>query len=356
MTPAAGGADGVSAVTRLYAHALAAQLGSALGALEIWSLGDAPGAAWLRDTRVGVRAACGSRWRFAAMALGARRVNERTLVVVQHVHLLPIALPLAWRGARLMVLLHGVEAWKPLGALERAGCRAAWKIAAVSSHTAGRFRDANPDLADLPVEICAPGLPGSRAPRRVASRTPSALIVGRMAADERYKGHDLVIDVWPRVRRLVPDARLVIAGGGDDRPRLADKAARLALGDSVRFEGVVDEERLAALYRDAALFVMPSTHEGFGLVYVEAMAAGTPCIVTTGAAEEIVEHGATGLVVPPDDPAALERAIVRLLTRRDERERMGAAAAEAAGRRFSARAFALRLYDLLQLPPVHASC
>lgn len=356
ITPAAGGADGVSAVTRMYMQALAAQLGGALDRLEVWSLADGPGAGWPADTRVRVLAARGSRWRFAAMAVGAGRVDERTLVVVQHLHLLPVALPLAWRGARLLLLLHGVEAWTPLRRLERAGCRAAWKIAAVSSHTAARFRGANPDLADLPVDVCAPGLPRRGGARRTQGPAPYALIVGRMASGERYKGHDLVIDVWPRVRRAVPGARLVIAGDGDDRPRLADKAARLRLGDAVRFEGLVDDERLAALYRDAAVFVMPSPNEGFGLVYVEAMAAGTPCIVTRGAAEEIVEDGATGLVVPPGDAAALERAIVRLLTRRDERERMGAAAAAIARSRFSAGAFARRLYDLLHLPPVHAAC
>ncbi|MGH9348010.1 MAG: glycosyltransferase family 4 protein [Vicinamibacterales bacterium] len=356
MTPRVGGKDGVSAVTRLYAATLAERLGTGVDALEIWSLDDERQAAWPGDARVVFRGAAGRRLRFAALAAVAARVDERTLVIVQHLHLLPVALPLAWRGAHVVLLLHGVEAWKPLRVLERAGCHAAWKIAAVSAHTAARFRQANPALAGRTVEVCAPGLPGLPVAGNYRGAAPYALIVGRMAAAERYKGHDLLIDVWPGVCRAVPHARLVVVGGGDDEARLAAKAAGLGLDGAVRFEGVVGDERLAALYREATLFVMPSPGEGFGLVYVEAMSAGIPCIVAAGAAEEIVEHGRTGVVVPAGDGAALERAIVRLLTGRDERNRMGAAAAETARRRFGADAFARRLQHLLRLPPACASC
>jgi phosphatidyl-myo-inositol dimannoside synthase len=355
MTPRCDGADGVSAVTRLYAEALSARLGAGVGELEIWTLDGAALSPSEADARVRVRHANGSRARFATFGVGAASIDERTLVVVQHVHLLPVALPLAWRGARLLVVLHGVEAWTQLRTLERAGCRAAWKIAAVSAHTAARFRTANPEFRDREIEICAPGRTAASGDVR-GDRRSYALIVGRMSSNERYKGHDSLIDVWPAVRRAVPEAQLVIAGGGDDQQRLAEKAASLGLAQAVRFEGIVSDERLADLYRGAALFVMPSPNEGFGLVYIEAMAAGTPCIVSTGAAEEIVEHERTGVVVTPGDADALTQAIVRLMTRHAERDRMGAAAAHVARQRFSPAAFAGRLYNLLQLPGVSAAC
>jgi phosphatidylinositol alpha-1,6-mannosyltransferase len=356
LTPRAGGTDGVSAVTRVYADALAAKLGSGVEALEVWSLDEAARPPQLSDARVAFRGAAGGRLRFAASGFGGGRVDDRTLVIVQHVHLLPVALPLAWRGARVMLLLHGVEAWTPLRTLERAACRAAWKIAAVSEHTAARFRAANPEFANTHIDVCPPGLPSTPAGAGAGVPGPYALIVGRMASDERYKGHDLLLDAWPEVRHAVPAARLVVVGGGDDSARLAAKAEQLGLSHAVRFEGVVDDTRLAALYRGAAVFVMPSPNEGFGLVYVEAMSAGIPCIVAKGAAEEIVEHGSTGMVVQPGDGAALQRAIVRFMTDPVERARMGAAAAETARQRFSPGAFALRLYDLLQLPRVPAAC
>jgi phosphatidylinositol alpha-1,6-mannosyltransferase len=99
-----------------------------------------------------------------------------------------------------------------------------------------------------------------------------------MSADERYKGHDQILDAWPVVRSRIPDARLVIVGDGDDAPRLRAKAASLGLAASVLFTGFVTEAQLAALYQKASVFAMPSREEGFGLVYLEAMARGVPCI------------------------------------------------------------------------------
>src|SRR4029453_732733 len=95
-----------------------------------------------------------------------------------------------------------------------------------------------------------------------------------------------------------PSARLVIAGDGDDRRRLEQKAAALGLGGRVSFLGYVTEERLHQLYARCAFFVMPSGRlEGFGLAFLEAMRAGKACIGGAGAAEEVIENGVTGRIV-----------------------------------------------------------
>src|SRR6185295_10830176 len=91
---------------------------------------------------------------------------------------------------------------------------------------------------------------------------------------------------------------------------------------------------LSALYRDAALFVMPSRDEGFGLVYLEAMSAGLPCIGCPGAAAEIVAHNRTGMLVPYGDVAAVRDACVRLFADEQARGRLGAAAAADVASRF----------------------
>src|SRR4030095_11992245 len=116
------------------------------------------------------------------------------------------------------------------------------------------------------------------------------------------------------VRRSIPEARLVIAGDGDDAQRLRTKA-----GEGVDFAGRVDGATLAPLYRDAAFFVMPSTDEGFGLVYLEAMSASIPCIAARGAAEEIISDGHDGLIVDAANRDSLVAAMVRLFVDRDTR-------------------------------------
>src|SRR6185295_20338115 len=96
--------------------------------------------------------------------------------------------------------------------------------------------------------------------------------------------------------------------------------------DAITFLGRVDAPTLATLYRDATLFVMPSTDEGFGLVYLEAMRAATPCIAARGAAEEIITDGRDGVIVDAGDRDALVAALVQLFSDPQARARMAAAA------------------------------
>src|SRR5262249_26087317 len=155
-----------------------------------------------------------------------------------------------------------------------------------SAHTARRFVEANPAFGGRSIGVCHLGAPDEvddgAGPETADGPAPGfALIVGRMAAAERYKGHDLLLDVWPKVAAAVPDARMVVVGGGDDRARLEARAA--ALGGGVVFAGSLAPAALARRYRECAFFVMPSRGEGFGIVYLEAMRAGKACIGGAGA-------------------------------------------------------------------------
>jgi phosphatidylinositol alpha-1,6-mannosyltransferase len=155
------------------------------------------------------------------------------------------------------------------------------------------------------------------------------LIVGRMSANEAYKGHEELLRVWPRVLERHPRAQLWMVGDGDDRPRLEALAARLGVCSAVTFTGRVDDVELDRRYRACRFFVMPSRHEGFGLVFLEAMRAGKACIGAPGAAAEIIQDGVTGLIVDPAAHDDLCAAVVRLF---DE-----PAACEAFGRAGAAR-------------------
>jgi len=262
---------------------------------------------------------------------------------------LPVALPLVMRGARLVVVLMGIEAWQPVKPLERVALQKAWKVVAISRHTVERFREANPSLSELPITICAPGTPELASPAGGHAAGRYALIVGRMNASERYKGHDALIESWPDVRASVADAQLVVVGGGDDTDRLREKAGRVC-PDGIIFTGRVDAARLAALYRDAVCFVMPSTDEGFGLVYLEAMSVSVPCVAASGAAEEIITDQRDGLVIDATHRGALVSAVTSLFRDSALRARLASAAAERVRECFGPDALAARICRTLDLP------
>lgn len=346
LTPNLLGADGVSCLSRQIARVLPEPA-------VVLSLHDEPGHS------ESLRAAGGNRVRFLAEAARLALICDGgTTVVCSHIHLAPVARIVAWRGAPVTDVLCGIEAWVPLRGMER-WALASGRLVAISQHAARGFKAANPLFRDMPVDVCHPGLPA----RPVASSgarasEPAALIVGRMAADEGYKGHGLLLNVWPHVLERHPDARLWMVGDGDDRPRLEALAARLGLGGVVTFTGRVPDQELDTLYERCRFFVMPSRNEGFGLVFLEAMRAGKACIAAAGAASEIVEHGVTGLIVDPARPDDLRLAIVRLFDEPDTCDAFGFAGAarfraEFTDARFGARFTAL-IQPVVQGPPLSA--
>ena len=349
-----GASGGIQAVTRDVIATLAA--GSA--PVQVVSLLDPHTARAMLPPGVRASTASGGRLRFCLAACrAALHVNRQTLVVALHAHVAPLALPMVARGARLVIFIYGAEIWRPLSRAERRAFRRAARIVAISAYTARRFQEANPWF-DGQIHVChlsvredatASGPPAVVEAPRPGRVTGFALLVGRMSVEERYKGHDVLIDLWPRIRRAAPQAVLVIAGDGDDRMRLEQKARAAGLGTAVRFVGAVTDAVLHRLYDDCAFFLMPSRGEGFGLVFLESMRAGRPCIGGIGAASEVIEDGVTGFVVDPDRLTDVEAAIVRLFGDPVLRRRMGQAGRERFLRLFTFEQFQQRLLGAVGL-------
>jgi glycosyltransferase involved in cell wall biosynthesis len=144
----------------------------------------------------------------------------------------------------------------------------------------------------------------------------------------RRKGYDVLIEALSRLTDL--DWQLVIAGDctrdRETAGALATRLVVLRLGARITMTGAVSEEELAALYRDADLFVLASRHEGYGMAFAEAIAHGLPVIGTkAGAIPDTVPAG-TGILVPPDDVAALAAALRAMIGDAALRERCAAAA------------------------------
>ena len=141
---------------------------------------------------------------------------------------------------------------------------------------------------------------------------PLIIYVGRLVPE---KGGMTLIEAMPSVLQWHPAARLVIAGRGPDEENMRNRVFELGLGQVVRFAGHLGDKSLKDLYSCSWIAVFPSSYEPFGIVALEAMATGVPCIVgNVGGFDEIIEHGKTGLKVEPGDPIKLAGAIHVLST------------------------------------------
>lgn len=293
--------------------------------------------------------------RYAIRLAHAQATGETDFVFYSHLRLAKplLGMPRMWHRP-YGIFLHGIEAWNALppghvDLLARAKIRVA-----NSAFTAERVTAAYPHIG--PVVPCPLALPGNGSGGGRESNGVNmlpfgghvVLVVGRMLASERYKGHDELIDAWPSIRDAVPDAQLVFVGLGDDVARLRQKADESRAGSSVVFTGFVTAAERDALYDRAALFALPSRGEGFGLVYLEAMAHRLACVGSVhDAARDVIADGQTGRLVDQSDREQLADTIVTLLKDPAQRTRMGEAGYRRLQTHFSLERFAARFRSLV---------
>jgi glycosyltransferase involved in cell wall biosynthesis len=150
----------------------------------------------------------------------------------------------------------------------------------------------------------------------------TACYTGRLVAE---KGLDLLLQAWAGVIQVEPSARLLIAGDGDQRGPLINQVDRLGLNNHVRFTGTVAD---TTPYLQASdLYVQPSFTEGLPISMLEAMACGLPILATSvGGVPDLIRTGQNGIVIPPRDPASLEKNLIQLICNKQMRVRLGARA------------------------------
>jgi len=169
------------------------------------------------------------------------------------------------------------------------------------------------------------------------------LTVARL--DER-KGHDKVIEALPAILKVMPEIRYLIAGTGEEEPRLRSMVRELGLEEQVLFAGSLADDALPLYYNLCDIFILPNREteryalwkgeiEGFGIVFLEAAACGKPVIAgRSGAVDEVVIDGDTGLLVDPRSAPDIAGAVLRLCRAGGERTRMGARARARAEEKF----------------------
>ncbi|MDP1581738.1 MAG: glycosyltransferase family 4 protein [Candidatus Didemnitutus sp.] len=235
-----------------------------------------------------------SKWRFARATLSQAQRDAR--IVCGHLHQLPIA----WLAQRLnpglayYLVAHGIEVWRPYSALEVRAMRGATAIWCISEYTRRQMLRFCPQL-DPRRLVVVPNTfdpfftPTALPPTVPTPGAPKLLVVSRLATTDTYKGIDTVIEAMPAFLRQHPHAQLRIVGGGNDVPRLTALVAALHLQQAVTLTGIIDDAALRAEYANCDVFALPSRKEGFGLVYLEAMIYGKPCLgARAGGAPEVI--------------------------------------------------------------------
>ena len=266
-----------------------------------------------------------SKGRFTATAMRAAR-RKAKLVVAAHPNLAPVtqAMRVVAPKLKTIVSTHGIEVWEPLPAMRRRALQHANVVLAPSNSTAEHVRE-NQKVATNRIRVLPWALDPefetlleAPTPHAVPNKFPEGrviLTVGRLLASERYKGMDTLITALPRLLARWPELQLAIVGQGDDLPWLEELAEKSGAKRHVHFLNDLSYAQIAACYRACEIFALPSRGEGFGFVYLEAMASGKPVIAGAhGGALDVVEDGVSGYLVQHGDAVQLATSIETLLS------------------------------------------
>ena len=273
-----------------------------------------------------VGAAAGGKLAFIRAAWATVRSQAFDLVLCGHVHLLPVAAPVAaLLRVPLALMVYGIEVWQAPGWLTRrlvSRVDAVWSISAI---TTGRMNvwaglpesryALLPNAIHLDRYGVAPPHPDLQA-RYALQGAPVLLTLARLPEKERYKGVDEVLESMPALLRKLPQLKYLVAGEGDDRPRLMQKAVALGVAQQVVFTGMVSEADKADHFRLADAFVMAGRGEGFGFVFLEALACGVPVVGSQiDGSREALRGGELGELADPADPESVQTCILRALAK-----------------------------------------
>lgn len=287
-----------------------------------------PNTAYLSDNQV-FRGYGGSRLRFVANTV--RQALKCKVLVVGHVNLAIIGLVVKQLkpGLPLVVIAHGIDVWGRLPLLKKKLLEKADLILSVSSFTKAKL-NADHGIPENRIGVFPNTLdPFFRLPDgfdkpaylleryRLSADRRVLLSICRLSAKEAYKGYDIVIKALPAVVSRFPDVKYVIVGKYDsiEHKRIMELAKARGVEDNLLLTGFVPDEELTDHYLLGDAFVMPSRNEGFGIVYIEAMACGLPVIAgNADGSVDALDGGRLGALVDPLDSTAIATALIQSLS------------------------------------------
>lgn len=327
------------------------------GDLHLLSLNDPVGVHLVQAGSVSLKARGFGRNKveFALAFLKTSKAANR--IYIAHPNLAPLAFlrKLLRHRVYCIVATHGIEVWEAMPLIRRLSLRRIDVVTAPSKFTAIKLIEKQKiptaKVAIVPWAIDPQFVPHNSHRKGKSLKLPAGkilLTVGRMDASERMKGVDDVIRALPGVLKKVPNAFYIVVGEGDDIPRLQALAKEVGVERNLFFTGSLTDGELVEYYDACDIFVMPSRSEGFGLVFLEAMASGKPVIAGSyGGASDIVIENSTGFLVNHGDMEKLEERITRLLLDKDLCQRMGEAGRLRVKENFTFDVFHQRLREVL---------
>lgn len=284
----------------------------------------------------------------------ARNLN---MLYLGHPRLAPLSCLLRVVNPRIycVTATYGIEVWAPLPLPYRLCLKMANTITTLSTFSARKIAERQ----GIPLErivVIPPALDPEFTHRKDDSHTTAAsrsqvrtlLTVARLVSSEGYKGIDTVIYALRKIIPEFPNVQYIVVGDGDDRPKLMQLARESGVADRVHFVGSKSGDALAHYYSTCDIFVMPSSGEGFGMVFLEAMSFGKPVIGGDhGGTPEVIDDGVTGFLVKYGDDNGLARLILALLKDEGTRQMLGQNARKRILERYTFQNFRDRLWAVL---------
>jgi len=262
---------------------------------------------------------------FAAQLILWGLVQRPKLIIACHLNFIVAAYWLKrLSGIPYWTIAYGIESWDIENAAIKKSLHHADFILAISSYTRDRLlreQNLDPDkVVILPCQFEPSHFQIAPKPEYLLKQyglkpeQPVILTVARLAEAERYKGYDQIIQALPKIRQIIPDVHYIIVGKGDDKTRIEQLIVELDLQDCVTLAGFVPDGQLSDYYNLCDLFAMPSKKEGFGIVYLEALACGKPVLGgNQDGAVDALCHGKLGALVNPDDIEEISHTIIQIL-------------------------------------------
>ncbi len=262
---------------------------------------------------------------FVSQIITQGLLQKPNLIISAHINFTVAAYWLkCMTGIPYWTVGHGIDAWNIQNRALQNALHHADLILTGGNYTRERLikeQKLNPDkVSILPNTFDADRFKIAPKPEKLLQKyslkpdQPTILTVARLSESEQYKGYDKILSALPKIRQQIPNVHYILVGKGNDKPRIEKLISQYQIQNSVTLTGYIPEEELSEHYNLCDVFAMPSKAEGFGIVYLEALASGKPVLAGNkdGAVDPLCQ-GELGALIDPDDSEAIAQTLIQIL-------------------------------------------